>query len=146
MDTVRPVFSRLTSLFRRQATSPPTPVSSPDVLKITYAPHRDGDADPGEVVWTWVPYEEDPSQGKDRPVALFGRRDGDLVGVALTTKPGHPHEVLVGTGAWDPQRRPSFAKLDRILDVDPTKVRRVGGVLDRDRFDDLVDALRRFYA
>jgi PemK-like, MazF-like toxin of type II toxin-antitoxin system len=130
---------------RPAGSAPSTDIADLDGMTVTYSPEPGRTADPGEVVWTWVPYEDDPSQGKDRPVALFGRRDGDLVGVALTTKPGHPHEVLVGTGAWDPQRRPSFAKLDRILDVDPTKVRRVGGVLDRDRFDDLVDALRRFY-
>ena len=41
---------------------------------IEYSPSLDGDADPGEVVWTWVPYEEDPTQGKDRPVVIIGRR------------------------------------------------------------------------
>lgn len=33
----------------------------------TYAPVANGRPDPGEVVWAWVPYEEDTSQGKDRP-------------------------------------------------------------------------------
>ena len=32
----------------------------------------DGDADPGEVVWTWVPYQEDSSVGKDRPAVVIG--------------------------------------------------------------------------
>ncbi|GAB5080487.1 hypothetical protein ARTHROSP310_36360 [Arthrobacter sp. AD-310] len=27
----------------------------------------DGEPDPGEVVWTWVPYQEDHGRGKDRP-------------------------------------------------------------------------------
>ena len=36
-----------------------------------YAPEIDGEPDPGEVVWAWVPYEDDPSQGKDRPVLLL---------------------------------------------------------------------------
>ena len=142
VGTVRRVLRRLTSLFRRT----PAPVRSPDVLRISYAPHPDGDGDPGEVVWTWVPYEDDPAQGKDRPVVLFGRRNGGLVGVALTSRGGGVHEVLVGTGAWDPQRRPSYAKLDRILDVDGDRVRRVGGVLDQRRFDDLVVALRGYYS
>lgn len=114
-------------------------------ITISYAPEPGAEPDPGEVVWTWVPYEEDPTQGKDRPVALFGRRGGELVGVALTTKGDHPDQVLVGTGAWDPQGRKSYAKLERIFDVDGAKVRRVGGVLDEKRFDDLVQALRRFY-
>ncbi len=34
---------------------------------ISYEPEADGLPDPGEVVWGWVPFEEDPSQGKDRP-------------------------------------------------------------------------------
>src|ERR1700761_1921415 len=35
--------------------------------KLVYAPDLDGRADPGEIVWTWVIYEDDPSRGKDRP-------------------------------------------------------------------------------
>ena len=42
-----------------------------------YAPDRDGEPDPGEVVWAWVPYEEDPEQGKDRPVVIVGRAVDD---------------------------------------------------------------------
>jgi hypothetical protein len=34
---------------------------------VGYTPDDDGHADPGEVVWTWVPYEDDPRQG---PVAV----------------------------------------------------------------------------
>jgi hypothetical protein len=33
--------------------------------KLQYAPVGDGQPDPGEVVWAWVPFEEDHSQGKD---------------------------------------------------------------------------------
>ena len=36
-----------------------------------YSPNPDGRPDPGEIVWTWVPYEEDHSQGKDRPCLLY---------------------------------------------------------------------------
>ena len=55
-------------------------------MDTSYEPHPDGEPDPGEVVWAWVPYEDDPSQGKDRPVLLVGR-DGDvLLGLQLTSK------------------------------------------------------------
>ncbi len=37
----------------------------------SYAPEIDGEPDPGEVVWAWVAYEDDPSQGKDRPVLVL---------------------------------------------------------------------------
>ncbi|MFZ1490239.1 MAG: type II toxin-antitoxin system PemK/MazF family toxin [Ilumatobacteraceae bacterium] len=112
-------------------------------IAVTYEPMLDGDPDPGEVVWTWVPYEDDPSQGKDRPVVLFGRRREHAVGVALTSKE-RPDEaqVCVGRGPWDREGRTSYAKLDRIIDVDPAQVRREGAVLERERFDALVEALR----
>src|SRR5882757_411423 len=34
--------------------------------RLVYAPDLDGRADPGEIVWTWVVYEDDPTRGKDR--------------------------------------------------------------------------------
>ena len=40
-----------------------------------YSPELDHDPDPGEIVWTWVAFEEDASVGKDRPVAVVGRTD-----------------------------------------------------------------------
>ena len=43
------------------------------IPQVSYAPVPGKDPDPGEVVWTWVPYEEDHAQGKDRPVLLIGR-------------------------------------------------------------------------
>ena len=43
-----------------------------DGISESYAPEANGQPDPGEVVWAWVPYEEDPSKGKDRPVLVIG--------------------------------------------------------------------------
>lgn len=112
-------------------------------VDIEYNPILDGDADPGEVVWTWVPYEEDPSQGKDRPVVIVGRRGRMLVGVPLTSKiHDSERQVPVGSGPWDRDGRPSYAKLDRILDVDAAQVRREGAILDRRHFGQIVAALR----
>lgn len=115
-------------------------------MRFEYSPCVDGDPDPGEVVWTWVPFEEDPSQGKDRPVMIFGRRGSMLVGVALTSK-RHDDEpqVEVGSGAWDRSGRSSYAKLERILDVDPAQVRREGAVLAKHRYDAVVDALKQLH-
>ncbi len=109
-----------------------------------YAPEIDGDPDPGEVVWTWVPYEDDPSQGKDRPVVIVGRRGSMLVAVPLTSKQ-HDNEaqVAVGTGSWDREGRPSYAKVERLLEVDPKKVRREGAILSRAHFDDVVVGVKR---
>ncbi|HRE01012.1 MAG TPA: type II toxin-antitoxin system PemK/MazF family toxin [Ilumatobacteraceae bacterium] len=111
--------------------------------RIEYNPDLDGDADPGEVVWTWVPYEEDATQGKDRPVLIVGRRNGWLIGVMLTSKAhdGDPDHVSVGTGAWDRDGRVSYAKLDRVLEVDAGQVRREGAILPRARFDAVIAEL-----
>lgn len=115
---------------------------------IKYAPSPNGKPEPGEVVWTWVPYEEDHSQGKDRPVLLIGSRGRYLLGLMLTSK-DHDQDsrnddnyVDIGTGSWDRQRRPSEAKLDRILQISPGDIRREGAILDRKRFDGVAAALR----
>lgn len=116
---------------------------APRGLRIEYEPARDGDADPGEVVWTWVPYEDDPAQGKDRPVLVVGRKDGRRVGVALTSKPSDRGDrVEVGRGAWDAGGAVSYAKLDRLVDLEARPIRREGAVLERRRFDAVVRALQ----
>lgn len=137
-------------LRRAGATGPSSAGTAPasadielDGVRIEYSPSLDGDPDPGEVVWTWVPYEEDPTQGKDRPVVVIGRRGARLVGVALTSKQkDNEPQVPIGSGPWDRSGRPSFAKLERVLDIDPQQVRREGAVLPRARFDEVVRALR----
>lgn len=116
------------------------------VVHVEYSPQRDGDPDPGEVVWTWVPFEEDPSQGKDRPVVVIGRRGSNLVGVPLTTKADDREaQVDMGTGAWDPKRRTSYARVWRMLDIDPEQTRREGSALDLDRFQQLVAVVDHYY-
>jgi hypothetical protein len=130
-------------------TEPPTrPVERG--VRVEYTPDMDGDADPGEVVWAWVPFEEDPNRGKDRPVVVIGRAstaDGmRLAGVALTSKnTGRDDHVAVGTGRWDPKGRDSWAKVDRLLMIDDADVRREGAVLARNRFDDVVANAARYH-
>ena len=115
-----------------------------DGVRIEYTPNHDGDPDPGEVVWTWVPFEEDPTLGKDRPVVIIGRHGDHLSGVALTSK-HKPHTVDVGTGPWDAQGRPSYAKVERLLDIAPGQVRREGATLTRRRFDAVIEAVERLH-
>jgi len=106
--------------------------------RVEYSPDIDGAADPGEVVWTWVPYEDDPSKGKDRPVVIIGRTGSELAGVPLTSKNNGHGAVPVGTGAWDRRGRPSYAKVDQLLVVRERDVRREGSVLERGPFDAVV--------
>lgn len=117
-----------------------------DGVTIEYTPSMDGDADPGEIVWAWVSYEDDPAQGKDRPVVVVGRRGTALVGVALTSRQDdRDPQVAVGTGPWDREGRPSYARIDRLIALDPTTFRREGAILQRDRFDDVIEGLHRLH-
>ena len=125
------------------------------VATLEYAPHPDGHADPGEVVWTWVPFEDDPAQGKDRPVLVIGHHRLYLLALMLTSK-DHDRDATddarhgrhwfdIGTGDWDARRRPSEVRLDRILQVEPGTVRREGAGLDRARFDAVAAAVRKLH-
>jgi hypothetical protein len=121
--------------------------------KLQYAPVGDGQPDPGEVVWAWVPFEEDHSQGKDRPVLVIARHRNKLLGLMLTSKDhdrDHNQEARhgrhwldVGTGAWDRQNRPSEVRLDRILQLRPGDVRREGAVLNRAVYDRVAVGVRQ---
>ena len=121
-----------------------------------YAPEADGEPDPGAVVWAWVPYEDDPTQGKDRPVLLLdtagpGESDG-WVGLMLSSQDHDRdaedearhgrHWMDVGTGGWDSQGRPSEVRLDRLIHLRLDDVRREGAALDETVFRDVVEAWR----
>ena len=117
-----------------------------------YSPEPDGRPDPGEIVWTWVPFEDNHRRGKDRPVLLIGRDGRWLLGVMLTTKlsgdpqrnrRAAPSRVSIGAGAWDRQQRPSEVKVDRIIRVKRSRIRREGAAIDAARFALVADAIRR---
>lgn len=110
-----------------------------------YAPTPDGDPDPGEIVWTWVPYEEDDGRGKDRPVLVLAvEKAGTVLAVRLSSKE-HDGYLPVGTGAWDEEGRPSYVDPERIFRVHPTGMRREGAALGRTRFDAVSKALAARY-
>jgi len=112
-----------------------------------YDPQLDGDADPGEVVWTWIPYEDDPSQGKDRPAVVIGRDGGDVLIVPLSSKshderPDGDEWIELGSGQWDDDGRVSYANVDRVLRIAADGIRREGAVLEQSRFDAVLAAAR----
>ena len=118
----------------------------------SYSPEIDGEPDPGEVVWAWVPYEDDPAQGKDRPVLVLADRDGMLACLYMTSK-DHDRDaddearygrfwMDVGTGGWDPEGRESEIRLDRLITIPEGEVRREGAALDQETFDSVLAAAR----
>lgn len=126
------------------------------VPDLSYNPRPDGRPDPGEIVWTWVPFEEDHRQGKDRPVLIVGREGDQLLALMLTSK-DHDRDAQqehragrlwcdIGTGDWDPRRRPSEVRVNRVIRLSEETIRREGAILPRERFDAVADAVRAAYA
>ena len=125
-------------------------VAPPDAaaLVITYRPRINGDPDAGEIVWTWVPYDEADGRGKDRPVLVIGRQDRDRVYVVRLTSVPHEGDrdyLLLGAGDWDARGRPSWVDIEQIYSVHARGMRREAAVLDAERFQRIADALRRRY-
>jgi PemK-like, MazF-like toxin of type II toxin-antitoxin system len=122
---------------------------------VDYAPLDDRVPDPGEIVWTWVPFEENHTIGKDRPVLVVGYDGPYPLALMLTSKDHDEVEaresdaalgrdfVDIGSGSWDRRGRPSEVRTDRVIRLDPEAVRREGGVLDRARFELVAAHLRR---
>lgn len=105
-------------------------------------------------MWAWVPYEDDPAKGKDRPVLLIAREGEDLMGLMLTSK-DHDRDAQqeaeegrfwfdLGSGPWDSRGRPSEVRLNRLISLDQVDVRREGSVLDEQRFNAVIAAMRLY--
>ena len=125
-------------------------------MTTSYEPEQDGEPDPGEVVWAWVPFEDDAHRGKDRPVLVIGRDGSELMCLQLTSK-DHDHDAEdearygrrwmdVGSGEWDREGRPSEVRLDRLLRMPESGVRREGAALDRAVFEAVVAAAGKHHA
>ncbi|NLT30307.1 MAG: type II toxin-antitoxin system PemK/MazF family toxin [Propionibacterium sp.] len=121
---------------------------------MVYQPVDDNRADPGEVVWTWVPFEEDHARGKDRPVLIIGRDEPWLLALQLTSK-DHDRDAAqeasqgrywidIGSGDWDRSGKQSEARVNRVLRVDPDQVRRTGGRLNKRIFDQVADEVAKY--
>lgn len=117
-------------------------------VRMTYRPDRDGDPDPGEIVWTWVPFEERDGRGKDRPVLVVAvETGGTVLAVQLTSKDhdGERDFVPIGSGSWDGEHRPSWVNIDRVMRVYPTGMRREAAALDAANYGRVEAALRQRY-
>ena len=120
-----------------------------------YAATPDGEVDAGEVVWAWVPFEEDPAQGKDRPVLVIGRSGRWVLALPMTSR-DHDRDaaqerragrywVDIGSGKWDAMGRPSEVRADRIIRVHPDRVRRAAGRVDSRTFEQMTAAVTRHW-
>ena len=152
LDSLPPLLARALRSLRRSGAPTPTRSAVRDLptaersRRIAYAPDLDGGADPGEVVWAWVPFEEHDGRGKDRPLLVVGRDgDGGLLGLMLSSQHDRADDrnwLSIGSGGWDREGRESFVRLDRVLELSEKGIRREASVLPRERFDRVAGELR----
>jgi PemK-like, MazF-like toxin of type II toxin-antitoxin system len=117
-------------------------------VRMSYSPRTDGAPDPGEIVWTWVPFEENDGRGKDRPVLVVAVESaGTVLAVQLTSKDhdGEGDFVSIGAGAWDGEHRPSWVNLDRVIRVREGGMRREAAALPREPFERVTKRLHQRY-
>ncbi|MCB0912972.1 MAG: type II toxin-antitoxin system PemK/MazF family toxin, partial [Propionibacteriaceae bacterium] len=100
-------------------------------------------------------YEEDHSQGKDRPVLVIGHEGPWLLALPMTSK-DHDRDaaqeagegrywVDIGSGGWDRQRRDSEVRVNRILRIDPERIRRISERISPERFEEVAEGVRRHW-
>lgn len=117
-------------------------------VQLAYAPSRNGRPDAGEVVWAWVPFQEDPTRGKDRPLLIVAPHDAQHVLAMKLTSRSHDRErayLGIGSGNWDAQGRPSWIDIDQVYRVHRAGIRREAGALPREAFDRVANVLAQRY-
>ena len=140
-------FPRVRAIWARV----PRPRSTPRPLLADFGSEA---PEPGEVVWTWVPYEEGPTRGKDRPVLVIGLEADGVLALQMTSK-DHDRDAEqeasvgrfwmdIGTGSWDSERRPSEVRLNRLLRLSTDSIRRDGGKISADLLAEVLAATRPY--
>lgn len=140
-------FPRVRAIWARV----PRPRSTPRPLLADFGSEA---PEPGEVVWAWVPYEEDPTRGKDRPVLVIGLEADGVLALQMTSK-DHDRDAEqeasvgrfwmdIGTGSWDSERRPSEVRLNRLLRLSTDSIRRDGGKISADLLAEVLAATRPY--
>ncbi len=117
-------------------------------VAVGYSPSRNDVPDSGEVIWTWVPYEENDGRGKDRPVLVIGRHSLERVyAVRMTSRPhdGDRDYLSIGSGGWDSQGRESWVDIEQLYSVHHKGMRREAAVLDARRYGRVAEALIKRY-
>ncbi|MEJ5919363.1 MULTISPECIES: type II toxin-antitoxin system PemK/MazF family toxin [unclassified Corynebacterium] len=115
---------------------------------ILYSPDMDGQTESGEVVRVHVQIDGDHQPIHERSAVVLGRDRHALLGALISTREEHandPKWLFIGTGAWDPQGRPSWVRIDRILIIPESGIRRSGTFMPRRRFDRIASRLRSDY-
>lgn len=112
---------------------------------VFYAPNMDGHVDPGEVVWFWSPECDADNHPKERSIVVVGRHNDHILGLITSPNEAHREEsdwLDIGTGPWNDQGRQSWVRLDKIISVPESDIRRSGAVIPNRRFERIAQRLR----
>lgn len=115
---------------------------------VVYSPDMDGQADPGEVVWIPLQLEGETAALRERGVVVVGRQGQHLLGMLISTRTEHadqPEWLFIGSGSWNEDPKPSWVRIDRVLLVPESGIRRAGAVMPRKRFELIAAKLRSDY-
>lgn len=113
---------------------------------IVYAPDMDGQADSGEIVWAPVRLTNSDGTPKERAVVVVGRQRQTLLGLLISHRTEHQNEpnwVPIGATSYSRERVPSWVRIDRVIEVPESGIRRAGAVLPQKRFDIIAARLRK---
>lgn len=110
-----------------------------------YAPNMDGHVDPGEVVWFWVAPDDQTGSLTERALVVVGRHGDLIIGLLTSPNPSHADSTNwldIGAGPWDDAGRQSWVRLDKVIKVPETAIRRQGAVIPEHRFNRIANRLR----
>ncbi|MDO4929103.1 MAG: type II toxin-antitoxin system PemK/MazF family toxin [Corynebacterium sp.] len=115
---------------------------------LVYGPDMDGEADPGEVVWFWAPCGPEPKSHLERAMIVVGHQHQHILGLLVspnTENAKDPHWIDIGSGPWDEAGRPCWVRLDKVIAVPATSIRRQGTIVPHSRFERIANRLRTDY-
>ena len=109
----------------------------------------DGQADPGEVIWVWIQPNLPGHPARERAMVVVGRSQHLLLGLLISPNPEHANEdnwIDIGSGGWDVAGRQCWVRLDKILEVPESTIRRQGAIMPKSRFERIAQRLRSDYS
>lgn len=140
----------LTAHRAHERVTEPVTTTTPSALlarPVIYAPDMDGQADPGEVIWYRIKRSKD-ADPELRACLVVGRHNHTLLGLLISSNPEHADDnnwISIGTGLWDPKGNSCWARVDRVVEIQESRIQRRGVSMPERRYDRIAAALRTEY-
>lgn len=115
---------------------------------VFFTPDMDGQVDSGEVVWVCTPGETAHCAPQERAILVIARTRTEVIGLLISPNPQHTTEdnwLEIGTGEWDEDGRECWIRMDRVIEVPETQIRRQGTLFPPRRFERIANQLRTEY-